>query len=98
MSAENVRAAWANVSDELTGLGLKIKLHLEQEMAEEDTDEVRTAFERLGEAIDDVIDAAENVVSDPAVREDVVTTGKKFAQALSTTFHETKSVFKDRVL
>lgn len=84
MSSEQVRAAWSSVADELEGLGLKLKLHLEQEQAEEDDSDA--IFERLGQRIDDAIDAVENAAGDDAVRADLCETRERLVEAVSTTF------------
>ena len=88
MSTREVRHAWSRVGDELTGLGLKLKLHAEQEFSDDDIKESEAALERLGEALDAVADAVQNAVEDPAVREDVKETGRRLKNALAITMEE----------
>lgn len=86
MSSQQVREAWSSVADELEGLGLKLKLHLEQEQAEDDDESSDTVFERLGQRIDDAIDAVENAAGDDAVRADLRETRERLVEAVAATF------------
>ena len=96
MSTQEVRRAWAKVGDELTGLGLKLKLHAEQELSDDDVRESDAALERLGEALDAVVEAVQNAAGDPAVREDLVETGRRLKSALSVTMAEATRPLRDR--
>lgn len=89
MTKTDVKRAWTKVGDELSGLGLKLKYHMQQELTDDDDgDEVRAALKRLADAIDDTVDAAENAAKDPAVRDDVRSAGQLLIDALSTTVNE----------
>ena len=96
MSKNDLKVAWTKVGDELQGLGLKLKYHVEQEFAEEDDgddDGVKASLKRLGEAIEDAVDAAEHAAQDEAVRADLRSTGRELVAALSTTVdHAVKGV------
>lgn len=87
MAHNPAKNAWLEVGDELESIGLKLKLHLEQEGADED-DDGGGAFERLAQKIDVAVDAAENAVEDDAVREDLRETGRRLVDAISTTYRE----------
>lgn len=86
MTNNPVRDAWAEVGDQLEAIGLKMKLHFEQELSEDDRDD--GAFERLAEKIDDAIDAVGNAAEDEAVRDDLRETGRRLVDAMSTTYRE----------
>ncbi len=86
MGSEQVRAAWSSVADELEGLGLKLKLHLAEVNAEDDDRPSDALFERLGQRIDDAIDAVENAAGDDAVRADIRETRQRLIEAVSSTF------------
>jgi hypothetical protein len=65
------------------GLGLKLKLHVEQAG---DDGEVNDAMGRLRADVDEAFKAAGNAVKDHAVREDVREVGRLLVDALDTTF------------
>jgi hypothetical protein len=88
MSTNEMKVAWSKVGEELEGLGLKLKYHVEQEFADEDEGEddgVKGALHRLGEAFEDAVEAAEHAAKDEAVREDLRATGRQLVAALTTT-------------
>ena len=84
----DIRRAWGRVGDELTGLGLKLKLHAEQELTDDDVSEAEHTLERLGEALDAVADAIQNAAEDPAVRDDAKEAGRRLKDAMSVTLAE----------
>lgn len=86
MSSQQIREAWSSVADELEGLGLKLKLHLEQELAEDDDESTEALFERLRERFDDAIDAVGNAAGDDAVRADLRETRERLVEAVAATF------------
>lgn len=96
MSTQEIRHAWGRVGDELTGLGLKLKLHAEQELSDDDVKESDAALERLGEALDAVVDAVQNAADDPAVREDLLETGRRLKSALAVTMNEATRPLRSR--
>lgn len=91
MATYDVKRAWMNVGDELASIGLKLKLHVEQGFDDDDEESVRDALKRLSDAIEDTVDIAESVVKDPAIRADVVETGRRLADAVSVTFNKAQS-------
>jgi hypothetical protein len=96
MSTQDVRHAWGRVGDELAGLGLKLKLHAEQEFSDDDVRESEAALERLGEALDAAVEAVQHAAEDPAVREDLAETGRRLVDALSVTMNEATRPIRDR--
>ncbi len=88
MSTQEIRRAWGHVGDELASLGLKLKLHAEQEFSDDDVWESEAVIERIGEAVEAAVDAVENAVGDPAVRDDLAEAGRRLADALSVTIAE----------
>ena len=88
MTQNPVRDAWVEVGEQLEAIGLKMKLHLEQEMSEDDRDD--GTFERLVEKLDDAIDAVANAAEDEAVREDLRETGRRLVDAMSATYREAR--------
>lgn len=87
----DMKKSWEEAASKLSGLGLKLKYHFEEEHAEEEAeagDEVRSAFEKLRDAFDDAFDALENAAKDPAVKSDVIESGRLLRDALADTLSE----------
>jgi hypothetical protein len=84
------KKAWADVGDALSALGLKLKLHTQQEMTEEGK-EFTSALQRLASTVDDIFDGLGNAARDPAVRDDARSVAQTFAGAVEATIDEAKS-------
>ena len=85
------KKAWDDVVSEFSGLGLKLKLHLEQARGDKDEPagkDVNAALKKLAEAIDDAFDAVGTAAKDSAVRNDIKGVGKSLSSALGATFAE----------
>ncbi len=95
MTSKDLKSAWAAVGDELSSLGLKLKLHAEQEFSE-DAGEVASALKRLGERLDDAVDAIGNVSKDEAVREDLREVRVRLVDAMAATLDRAKSELQAR--
>lgn len=87
------KKAWSDVGDALSALGLKLKLHTEQERSEEDK-EFTSALQRLASTVDDIFDGLGNAARDPAVKEDARSVAQAFAGAVDATIDEAKSRLK----
>ena len=87
------KKAWADVGDALSALGLKLKLHTQQEMSEEGK-EFTSALQRLASTVDDIFDGLGNAARDPAVRDDARSVAQTFAGAVDATIDEAKSRLK----
>lgn len=91
----DLQEPWKNLASKAEALGLKLKLHLEQE-ADETEDETTTgettagetkaAIEDLGRRLQDAFDSLGAAVKDPAVRADMKDMGSLFKEALTDTF------------
>ena len=86
----DVRESWKDVADKVESLGLKLKLHLEQERddavderAEGDTS---NAFEELAGQVTDAFDSFGNAAKDDAVQADVRAIAELIKEALIATF------------
>lgn len=85
------RAAWRDTGERLNQLGLKLKLHYEQqrgEEAERARGEVEGAVRRLVDAVQDAFEAIGSAARDQAVREDVKQVGQSLTDSLNATFAE----------
>jgi len=87
------KKAWGDVGDALSALGLKLKLHTEQEMSEEGK-EFTSALERLTSTVNDVFQSVGNAAKDPAVRDDAKSVAQAFAGAVDATIDEARTRLK----
>lgn len=82
--------SWKDVADKVESLGLKLKMHLEQESnddsAEPKEGDTKAAFEDLGQQLQDAFDSFGNAAKDPAIHADVKDIGNMLKDALLTTF------------
>jgi hypothetical protein len=86
---DDTKQAWSEVADQFSGLGLKLKLHLEEALkARPDDETVKKALEELRDSLDRAFTAVGDAVKDPAVKQDVVDVASSLREALSTTFSE----------
>lgn len=82
----SVTESWDEVGAKLNGLGLKLKLHVEQ--ASGDERELKDALRRVSASIEDAFDGLRNAAKDPAVKEDVRDVGAVLSRAVSRSFSE----------
>jgi hypothetical protein len=88
------KKAWAEVGDALSALGLKLKLHAEQETSADDGKEFTSALQRISDVVNDVFQGVGNAAKDPAVRDDARSVAQAFAGAVDATLDEAKSRLK----
>jgi hypothetical protein len=90
----DVRTAWSQAGEQLSGLGQKLKLHYEEQRTDETgeqvraQDEVKDAVRKLGTAVQDAVDAMGAAAKDQAVKDDVRSVGRSLRDALGVTFSE----------
>ena len=93
MSETHLKETWAKLGDELSSVGLKLKLHFAEEFSDKEEGgdaEVNASLRRLAAAIEDIVDAVGNASKDPAVRSDLRQAGEAFNNAVSATVAEGK--------
>jgi hypothetical protein len=83
------RAAWEEVGDRLSALALKLKLHAQEELSDDDLRE-RSGFDKLAKAVEETFDALEDAAEDEAVRDDVRQVGRALVGALDATLREAR--------
>ena len=87
---EDAREAWKDVAEKVESLGLKLKLHLEQErdetVDERSEGDTSNAFEQLAGQVTDAFDSFGNAAKDDAVHSDVKEIAELIKQALIETF------------
>ena len=87
---DDARESWKDLADKVESLGLKLKLHLEQEQDDSVNDraegETSNAFEQLAGQVTDAFDSFGNAAKDDAVHADVREIAELIKQALIATF------------
>lgn len=87
---EDAREAWKDVGEKVEALGLKLKLHLDQEQDDQVADrvegETKNAFDQLSGQVTDAFDAFGNAAKDDAVHSDVREIAELIKEALIETF------------
>jgi hypothetical protein len=90
----DVRTAWSQAGEQLSGLGHKLKLHYDEQRTDATgeqvraQDEVKDAVRKLGAAVQDAVDAMGAAAKDPTVKDDVKSVGRSLKDALGVTFSE----------
>jgi hypothetical protein len=80
----DTRTAWAEVADELSSLALKLKLHAEEELSDEEVAKA-CGLERLKAVVEETVDAIDDAFDDVAVRENARGLARAFGNAVATT-------------
>jgi hypothetical protein len=80
----DIHTAWSEVGDRLSSLGLKLQLHAEEELSDDEVGD-RSALVRLLAAIDEATDAVTDAFHDEAVRTDAADLARAFAEAIEAT-------------
>ena len=94
------RASWEQVGEQLSGLGLKLKLHFEQAAKEgrpEDEDKIKQALRTVGDAVEQAFTAVASAARDDAAREDVRGVGRSMMNALDDSFAQLGDRFRSTV-
>lgn len=86
------KETWAEVTERLEALALKLELHFKQAGAD---DGVRQAVGELREKLETAFTAAGNAVHDEAVRADAREVGQLLADAVSTTLARVGAEVRD---
>jgi hypothetical protein len=94
------RASWDRVGEQLSGLGLKLKLHFEQAAKEgrpEDEDKIKQAFRTVGDAVEQAFAAVASAAQDEAARDDVRGVARSMMDALDESFAQLGDRFRSTV-
>ena len=84
--SENTSTSWDEVGSKLSGLGLKLKLHIEE--ASGDDHDVNNALRDLAASIEGAFDGLRKAAKDPAIKEDVRDVGSALSEAVTKTLGE----------
>ena len=83
----DTKTAWAEVGDRLSALMLKLKLHAEEALSDEDVRE-KCGVEKLSAVIEETAEAISDAYEDEAVRADAKQLARAFVDALDTTMRD----------
>ncbi len=89
--------SWQQVGDQLSGLGLKLKLHYEQAAKDGqpvDESPIKEALQKLTAAVEQTFGALGNAASDDAVRQDARDVGLSLRDALESSFSKLGEQFR----
>ncbi len=85
---------WDEVGSLLTGLGLKLQLHVEQ-AASADKDDVKNAIRSLADSLEHAFEGLRVASNDVAIREDVKNVARSLAEAVGTTLNTVEEEIRD---
>lgn len=99
----DAKQSWEEVGARFSGLGQKLKQHLEAERRAQGTSppggtgdepsqaagaDIRVALERLAESLDEAFDALGKAAKDPTMRAEVTEAGRALAGAIGTSLDQ----------
>jgi hypothetical protein len=79
--------AWARVTDRLSALALKLKLHANEELSDEDLTS-KVGFDKVRAVINEAMDGIQSTYEDEAVRADVRDARDAFLDAVDATVRD----------
>ena len=80
----DTRTAWAAVGDRLSALCLKLQLHAEEELSDDDVRE-KAGLDRVRAVFEETVDAIGDAYEDEAVRADAKALARSVVDALDAT-------------
>lgn len=91
----DAKQSWEEVASKFSGLGQKLKQHLDEERAtsgaestEQAKRDVKAALGKLADSLDDAFDALGRAAKDPDVRQDVSEAGRTLVGAIGTSLDQ----------
>jgi len=99
MGTTTSQEAWSALGSKLEALGLKLKLHYQQEAGEADEAAagIKESLERVGDALEGAFDALGSMVEDDALRADTKDAGRLLLDAVNATFTDVGEELRDKV-
>jgi hypothetical protein len=79
--------AWARVTDRLSALALKLKLHANEELSDEDLTS-KVGFDKVRAVINEAMDGIQSAYEDEAVRADARDAREAFLDAVDATVRD----------
>lgn len=99
MTMEQTSEAWKALGSQVEALGLKLKLHFEQESSEasEAAATIKENLQKVGDALEHVFEGLGSAAADDAVKADAKEAGRLLLEAVNATFTEASDELRDRV-
>jgi ElaB/YqjD/DUF883 family membrane-anchored ribosome-binding protein len=99
MTMETTQEAWKALGSRVEALGLKLKLHFEQESGEADeaATTIKKSLEQVGDALEGVFEAIGSATKDDALKADAKEAGRLLVEAVNVTFTEVGDELRDKV-
>lgn len=96
---EQSQESWKALGSRVEALGLKLKLHFEQEQGEasEATSTIKENLEKVGDALEHVFEGLGSVAADDAIKQDAKEAGRLLLEAVNATFTEASDELRDRI-
>lgn len=79
--------AWARVADRLSALALKLKLHAQEELSDEDL-RSQVGFDKFRAVVNEAMDGIQTAYEDEAVRADAREARDAFVDAIDATIRD----------
>lgn len=79
--------AWTRVADRLSALALKLKLHAQEELSDEDL-RSKVGFDKFRAVVDEAMDGIQTAYEDEAVRADARDARDAFVDAIDATIRD----------
>ena len=96
LAMADAKQAWSEVGEKLSALGLKLKLHTEEELSADDDATASSNAEKLKKSITEFFDAMGDAARDQAVRDDAKGVASAFGAAIDATIEEAKRAFNPK--
>lgn len=99
MTMDQTTEAWKALGSRVEALGLKLKLHFEEESGEagEAATTIKETLEKVGDALEHVFEGLGDAAKDDALKADAKEAGRLLVDAVNATFTEASDELRDRV-
>jgi len=99
MTMDASQEAWKALGSRVEALGLKLKLHFEQESGEgrEAATTIKESLEKVGDALEHVFESVGAAADDDALKADAKEAGRLLVDAVNATFSEAGEELRDKV-
>jgi hypothetical protein len=95
-TSTSTKKSWNEVGSLLTGLGLKLQLHVEQ-AASAEKDGVTDAIRSLAESLEHAFEGLRTASNDVAIRDDVKNVARSLSEAVGSTLTNVGEEIRDVV-
>lgn len=93
---EKITSAWDEVGSKLSGLGQKLRYHVEQASGDDGND-VKDALHKLAASVEDAFEGLKAATKDPAIKDDVKAAASALSDAISSTVNEVSDTVRSKM-